>query len=345
MGLIAYPYTMPKVIIIPFNQVDKVCRDAMLFANSCQSDFAFEIFPQGKIDRAILNRSSAEVVDMLEYLDKLKTDFGYEKDDLLLAFYNGVLKASSHRLANLYCAGARYDEDYPCTAVISLKYLGWDILEEKYNYDVQKHSILHLIIAGMIGAYTHLEAHDDIGCLLDFNLSLTSFNLKLKRGYYLCSSGEFGCYDQIEKEKYGSAILRLCDAFKTSNYQTIIQEIIMGDKIHVGDIKNNSGQIIVGKNIKISNSLNERKEIAGKIDDLIKLLRQETTIDEEQRQSLITSFDKVREEISEEEKPDQKKIYKWLLGTKTALEYLVLSHHVMEAIHWVYDSLNFITHT
>lgn len=97
-----------------------------------------------------------------------------------------------------------------------MKYLGWDILEEKYNYDVKKHSILHLIICGLIGAYTHLEAHNDIGCLLDKNMQLTSFNLKLQRGYYLCSRHEFAGNENIRKEIYGNAILCLCDTFKSN---------------------------------------------------------------------------------------------------------------------------------
>lgn len=243
---------MPKVIIIPYNQIEKVCQDAMTFANSCQSDFTFYILPPTKKRSSILDEHTAEVFDILKYLEEQKLVNGYEKDDLILTFYNGVLQATSHGLTNLFCAGSSYDDEYPCTGVISLKYLGWEVLEEKYNYEIQKISILHLIICGIIGAYTHLQAHSDIGCLLDMNMKLTSFNLKLRRGYYLCSANEFGCYDKIQKEKYGKAILQLCDRFKTNNYQTIIKEIIIGDKIEVGDITNNSGQIIIGKGIKIS---------------------------------------------------------------------------------------------
>ena len=332
---------MPKVIIIPHNQVEKVCQDAMTFANSCQSSFTFYILPPSSKATSILNEHSADVFDILRYLEEKKFENGYEKDDLILTFYNGILQASSHGLSNLFCAGSRYDEQYPCTGVISLKYLGWEILEEKYNYEIQKHSILHLMICGIIGAYTHLQAHSDIGCLLDMNLKLTSFNLKLCRGYYLCSTNEFGCFDKIKKEKYGNAILQLCDKFKTSNYQTIIQEIIVGTKIQVGDINNNSGQIFIGQNIKISESFNDRKESADKIGELIKLLRQESNIGEDEKQSLITNFDKVKEEVLEE-KPDKSKIFRWLSNTKGLLEKLVLSHHVTEAIHWVYENLNFV---
>ena len=117
----------------------------------------------------------------------------------------------------------------------------------------------------------------------------------------------------------------------------------MGDKIVVGDITNNSGQIIIGKDIKISNSMNDRKEIADKIEELIQLIRQEPNIEDQQRQSLVTNFDKVKEEISEEN-PDKSKIFKWLANTKGVLENLVLTHHVTEAVHWVYENLNFVIH-
>ncbi len=128
---------------------------------------------------------------------------------------------------------------------------------------------------------------------------------------------------------------------QVQKYSTNIKnEIFMGYKIEVGDITNNSGHIIIGKDIKISDSLNGKKETADKIEELIKLIRQEPDIGDEQRQSLITNFDKVKEEVLEET-PDKSKIIKWLSNTKGVLEDLVLSHHVIEAVHWVYDNLNF----
>ncbi len=333
---------MPKVIIIADRQVENVCRDVVIYANSCQGDFNFYLTPQINSDNSPLDKPNLEVFEALEYLEKTKKQSKYENDDLVISFYDGILQATSHGLSNLFCAGSRYDEEYPCTAVISLKYLGWNILEEKYNYEIQKHSILHLIVCGIIGAYTHLTPHKDIGCLLDLNLRLPSFNLKLQKGYYLCSKSEYGCYDKIKNEKYGNSIIRLCEKFKNNNYQTIINEIVMGDKIQVGDITNNSGQIAIGKNINISNSTEDRKALAEKIDDLIRIIRQEN-ISEENKQSLITNFDKVREEIIDEENPDKSRIEKWLINTKRVIETIVLTHEASQAILWIYSGFNFIT--
>jgi hypothetical protein len=121
----------------------------------------------------------------------------------------------------------------------------------------------------------------------------------------------------------------------------INNEIVMGNKIQVGDISNNSGQIIIGNNIKISESLDKKKEVANKISELIDIIRKQQEIDLGKRQTLITNFDKVQEELFEEE-PSKKNIFKWLSKTKEVLESLVLGHEVMQAVEWIYLNLNFM---
>lgn len=123
----------------------------------------------------------------------------------------------------------------------------------------------------------------------------------------------------------------------------IKNEIIMGHKIQVGDITNNSGQIVIGNDIQISDSLNGKNATADKITELINLIKQEKNIGDEQKLSLITNFDKVREEVLDDN-PDKSKVFKWLSATKGILENLVLTHHVTEAVHWVYDNLNLLIH-
>lgn len=147
--------------------------------------------------------------------------------------------------------------------------------------------------------------------------------------------------------KYSIPQERLFDYQNVKQYlpqpPNIKNEIIMGHKIQVGDITGNSGQIIIGNDIKISDSLNGKNETADKISDLIELIRQEQVLDTNQKQTLITNFDKVKEEVLEE-KPDKSKIFKSLSATRGILENLVLSHHVTEAVHWVYNNLNFLIH-
>lgn len=248
---------MPKVIIIAHSQVEHICRQALEFANSCQSDFSFYLIPQVDLNDTPFDGPSVEVLDALKYLDCVKKMYKYDQQDLILSFYNGLLNASNQGLSNLFCAGSRYNEQYPSTGVISLKYLGWNVLEEKYNYEVQKHSILHLILCGIIGSYTDLTPHDDIGCLLDLNIKLTSFNLKLSRGYYLCSKEEYNCYSRVKDSKYGNSIIRLCENFKKSDYKTQVNETILDDKIQIGDVRNNKGTIVDKGKIELNNAPNQ----------------------------------------------------------------------------------------
>lgn len=64
---------MPKVIIIPYNQIEKVCQDAMTFANSCQSDFTFYLIPQTKMLNSPLNKKRVEFIEILEHLESVRS--------------------------------------------------------------------------------------------------------------------------------------------------------------------------------------------------------------------------------------------------------------------------------
>ena len=123
---------------------------------------------------------------------------------------------------------------------------------------------------------------------------------------------------------------------------TNIQNIYnMGDTFNVGNITGNSGNINIGKDIKISDSFNDRKETADKITELIELIRQENNYSDEQKQSLVSNFDNVKEEVLKDQ-PDKSRIHKWLSNTKEILENLVFVHHVVKAVNWVYYNLNFV---
>jgi hypothetical protein len=177
---------------------------------------------------------------------------GAQPNDLMMAFFSGTLQAREANLTNLFMAGSRYDEPMPCNAVISLQFLKWDILEEKFNYDLQRHAFFHLCLCGILGAYTHVEAHyQTYGCLFDFNSRLIDFNRKLQRGYYLCSPSESNCHQRVQNERFGNSIIQLCSVFKYGldrhALQIAIGEIVMGDKFenltNVGNIVSRSSVI------------------------------------------------------------------------------------------------------
>jgi len=122
---------------------------------------------------------------------------------------------------------------------------------------------------------------------------------------------------------------------KPHNYiATNSSRLIQGEAITYED---NSDQSV----ITISNSFNVKKEQIDKLNEVVSLLKRDS-IDDDKRQEAMANFDKIKEELSEEENPDKSKIFKWLNKTKKALENLILSHDTVEAINWVYHSFNFL---
>ncbi|MCP4367396.1 MAG: hypothetical protein GY797_04660 [Deltaproteobacteria bacterium] len=63
---------MPKVIIIPYSQIENVCKEAVNYANDCQSDFSFYLIPPIELSNTPLDNHSAEFIDILNLLEKLK---------------------------------------------------------------------------------------------------------------------------------------------------------------------------------------------------------------------------------------------------------------------------------
>jgi hypothetical protein len=310
---------MPKVIIIPFNQVEKTCQDAVTFANKSQNDFSFYCIPPDYSDESPLKKSHVDFIDILNYLDSLKSKYNYRNTDLILAFFDGVLSSFSYGLSNLFMAGTNIKEEPACTGVISLKYLDWGILEEKYNYEVQKHSILHLIVCGIIGSYTQVPAHvETYGCLLDRNDNLKTFNKKLEKGYYLCSNNEGGCYEKIKSERYGNAILKLCESFKESNsYKTIIKQVIMGDKF-----ENISNSTIINRS-NLENVLN-KYESDNELKNAIQELKQivENSGNEEAKES----FNDLTAEMAKPELKKSKLKAFWSSLTSTLPSILTMTN-------------------
>lgn len=245
---------------MPHRENEAVFSQMVSIANASQADFTFHVLPPDETPDRPTRGGIADFRHILEYLDERKPDFGGRPDDLLLTFYDGILEAREAGLTNLFMAGSRYDEPTPCNGVISLQFLSWDILEERFNYDLQRHAFLHLCICGLLGAYTHIHPHrETYGCLFDFNDRLFDFNRKLQRGYYLCSPDENDCHRKVQHERYGNSIIQLCSVLKygidKQALQLVIGEIVMGDKFE--NIKNAT---IVNRSFVVDafNSVNEQ---------------------------------------------------------------------------------------
>ena len=288
---------MPKVLIIPHYHYENEFANFLNEANAAQTDFRFYLLPPENADKSPLRKPIADYLEILHFLNDQKKQIDLGLDDLFMVFYDGVITASDHGLTNLFIAGANIEDRYPCTAAVSLKFISWSILEQKYDYALQRHALFHLVMCALIGSYTKVTAHDQTyGCLLDFNNQLVDFNHKLQRGYYLCSHIENGCYTAMQSERYGKSIIRLCQALKEGidpkKLEIIIKELIMNNQ---GDVYNVGQAGAVGKYARADNNTffhSEQKQTlsdaAKEIQQLLKQLEQTNpTATEDQKVAYI----------------------------------------------------------
>lgn len=192
-------------------------KDISRKANQYQTYFNFISNKNINVDpQSPFMANSIEYETGLSYLSTYKSRNNLQENDLLICFYSGILKASSHNLTNLFVSGTKEKEINPCIAIISLNYLRWDILVKENDYKFQISSILHIIMSTIISAYTSLHPHNEThACLMDYNGTLASFNQKIKANFYLCGRKEEGCLSKIEKEPIYEHILKLCEVFRT----------------------------------------------------------------------------------------------------------------------------------
>ena len=270
---------MPRVLIRPHYQYENELEKFLEQANVIQTDFKFHLLPpENKQAKSPFNKDCVDYLEALSFLDTQKQHLSLNGDDLLISFYDGTLTALDRGLSNLFIAGASAEDLYPYTAVVSLKFISWGILENKYDYALQRHALFHLVMCCLIGAYTKLTPHSETyGCLLDFNNELVSFNRALQMGYYLCSERQGGCYDAIKSEVYGSSIIELCRSLKNGidhkKLQVVIQELVMANSIHqYGDGDNIAGDKVMGD--KIETQINNSQDLVQASKDIRSLLAQ-----------------------------------------------------------------------
>ncbi len=275
---------MPKVLILPHYHYETAFANFLNEANATQTDFKFYLLPPENGNESPLRKPITDYLEILKFLDIQKRRMSLDVNDLLIVFYDGVITALDQGFTNLFIAGANIKELYPCTAAISLRFISWGILEQKYDYSLQRHALFHLVLSTLICVYTKVTAHqENHGCLLDFNNQLIDFNHKIQMGYYLCSNSQNGCYYAMQSERYGNSIIRLCETLKESidqkKLQILIKELIMGN---TGDTYNFQGQAVAfGKYARSDNNTfiqSEQKQTlaqaAAEIEKLLKQLEQ-----------------------------------------------------------------------
>jgi len=216
-----------RILIYPNSNLRFIFQDLMSSLN-CQYNFSFELLPKNNDLEQIVNSSSLDFNKEKKLLSNFKSNNGYIETDSIILITFSPLSDSFYSVNNLFISGRATGEEDQCTSIISLRNIEWNLFKEKYNYDIQKHSILHLIICVLISTYCKIRPHSKtLGCLLDQNNLLEGFIQKISKGYYLCS--ENGCNEKLTDNAYGHSILQLCHKLKNDTTSNTYVNIPLND--------------------------------------------------------------------------------------------------------------------
>lgn len=107
------------------------------------------------------------------------------------------------------------------------------------------------------------------------------------------------------------------------------------DSSHVIQGDNNR---LIDSSIKINGSYNERKNQIDKLSELIDLLKSETKTSTDDRDNAILNLEKVKDEMTDEENPDESRVKKWLGKVLSCFKNLELAKATIDKAKELYDS-------
>lgn len=189
-------------------------------ANSAQRDFKFSVSEE--IDPGLVRIPKKNLVGEkgCKILYELKAQYNLRDEDLLILLYKGNLSSEDGE-RNLFSMASGITDSEPGVAIISLKFLQWNILEDKYNDEIKAHAIFHLILWSTIGAYTSLDDHDEtLGCIMDYCNNLKDFNEMIGKKYHFCD--EKNCFKKIKRERLGDSILAIANELRKEYVKTVL---------------------------------------------------------------------------------------------------------------------------
>jgi len=218
-----------KILIYPDKNLRFLFLDLIPKLNT-QYQFNFELLDELEVLENIVTKDKIDFNEEKEIISKFKSEKELHENDLVLIFTYNKLSDSKYGVSNLFLAGRGISEENRCTAIASLHNINWQLFSNEYNYEIQKHSLLHLLICALIPTYCEINPHfETLGCLLDIDIELSDFKEKISKGYFLCNENE--CFDKVSNSKHGSSILQLCHTFK---YNTISKDYV---NIPLNDIR------------------------------------------------------------------------------------------------------------
>ena len=200
-----------RIALVPNRTVEPFLLPLPDLLNSVQSTFRFSIATASDHEDVEL-RESADVDQALIDLYSLKTNLDLSDEDLLIRFISEPLESRPRGLGNLFIASSSLFEEPPRVAVVSTSFIHKHILPIDPAYLAQRHAFYHLIVCCIAGAFLELPAHEDRGCLMDFNNNPQNIQRKISAGYTFCNS----CTALVKQHHLGDSLLKICAALKTS---------------------------------------------------------------------------------------------------------------------------------
>lgn len=218
-----------NILIYPDKNLRFLIKDLIPKLNT-QFQFEFKLLDEIKLLENIIIKEEIDFNKEKENLSSYKSTNNIHENDLLILFTFNKLSDSEYNASKLFLTGRNISEEFNSNAIASLHNINWSIFASEYNYEIQKHSLLHLLICALISNYCEINPHQQTeGCLLDQNIRLVDFKEKISKGYFLCS--KYSCQERIQENKYGHSILQLCHTFK---YNTLSADYV---NIPINDIR------------------------------------------------------------------------------------------------------------
>lgn len=199
-----------QIGLIPNHDVQPFLVTIADLLNKVQNDFRFCTYSPPKPLRSMEVRKSADVDTSLEECHALKTALNLASEDLLIQFIGTPLESRLRGLANLFLAGSDLSERPPRVAVISTSFIHRHILPSDPTYLTQRNAFYHLMVCCIASAFFELLAHDDRGCVMDFNSYTPNIRRKIDSGYTFCDA----CTLVVEKHSLCDALFKICSALK-----------------------------------------------------------------------------------------------------------------------------------
>jgi hypothetical protein len=199
-----------RIALVPNRTVEPFLLPLPGLLNSAQSVFKFSVLSAETPHGELVARNFADVDKALVDAYSLKAKLAVSDEDLVVRFINELLESQSRGLSNLFLAGSSLSETPPRVAVVSTSFIHKHILPVDPTYLIQRNAFYHLIVCCIAGAFLELTAHEDRGCILDFNNYTPNIQNKIHIGYTFCKS----CTNLVEQHPLGDSLLKICAALK-----------------------------------------------------------------------------------------------------------------------------------